>query len=95
MKKVIFGFVATAMFSTFSFANTPTLENEVVIKNENKVEAILVETDLEEDEIICTVTCSVTIDGITHTVSAGNWFSSCERAARRCNEKLLEISDWW
>ena len=92
MKKVIFGFLATAMFSTLSFANTPTLENEIDVKNENQIEANKKET--KKNETVCSVTCSRTIHGVTYTTEAGNWFSSCEGAAGRCEKKLDQISNW-
>lgn len=81
MKKVIFGFIATAMFSTLSFANTPTLENEIDLKNENKKEGA-----------VCTVTCSRVIGGVTYTTEAGNFLSTCEGAASRCEKKLDKLS---
>jgi len=39
----------------------------------------------------CTVSCSVTVMGVTFTATAGNWFSSCERAGIRCYEKLQSM----
>lgn len=41
-----------------------------------------------KDESVCRVTCSVTLDGITYTTSAGSIFRSCEGAADRCLWKL-------
>ena len=91
MKKVIFSFLATAMFSSFSFANTPTLENEIDVKNENQIEANKKET--KEDEAVCSVSCSITVNGVSFMAEAGNWFSSCERAGRVCVEKLEKALD--
>ncbi|OOV29418.1 hypothetical protein BXU11_05885 [Flavobacterium sp. LM5] len=89
MKKIIFGFFATAMLSATSFANTPTLENEFEVKSENQKECENQETEI--DEAFCTITCSVdTGDGITISATAGNWFMSCEKATARCYGKLLE-----
>ncbi len=39
----------------------------------------------------CTVSCSVTVMGVTFTTTAGNWFSSCERAGMRCYAKLQRM----
>jgi hypothetical protein len=90
MKKVIFGFIATAMFSTVSFANTPTLENEIDLKKENKM--VSKSSDEKKDETVCTVTCSRVIGGVTYTAEAGNWFSTCSGAASRCEKKLDQLS---
>jgi hypothetical protein len=92
MKKVIFGFIATAMFSTVSFAITPALENQIILKKENQTIKIKNENKKEETE--CNATCSQTVGGITYTTTAGNWFSSCERAERRCEEKLRQFLSW-
>lgn len=43
-----------------------------------------------KDKVFCTILCKVTVDGVTYTASAGNWFSSCSRAASRCNRKLIK-----
>ena len=89
MKKVIFGFVATIMFSVNGFSNTPVIENEMKFENEKSCKNNnLTETKSGLNESICSTTCSRTVAGITFTTSAGNWFSSCERAERRCQEKL-------
>lgn len=92
MKKVIFGFIATAMFSTVSFANTPALENEINLKKENQT--ITVTNENKKEETVCSATCSQTVGGVTYTTTAGNWFSSCERAERRCEEKLRQFLSW-
>lgn len=88
MKKVIFGFIATAMFSTVSFANTPTLENEIDLKKENQT----ISVTNENKETVCSVTCSRVIGGVTYTAEAGNWFSTCEGASNRCEAKLDKLS---
>lgn len=88
MKKVIFGFIATAMFSTASFANTPTLENEIDLKKESQV----VSVTNENKETVCTVTCSRVIGGVTYTAEAGNFLSTCEGASRRCEAKLDKLN---
>ncbi|WP_445452274.1 hypothetical protein [Flavobacterium sp. 25HG05S-40] len=82
MRKAIFGFIATAMFSTVSFANTPTLENEIDVTKENS----------KKVETVCSVTCSRVIGGVTYTTEAGNFLSTCEGAARRCEAKLDKLS---
>ena len=90
MKKVIFSFFTTVIISFASFANTPTLENDIEIKNENQIEVntLKVNEVVKNDETVCTITCSDTYNGITYTATAGNWFTSCRQAASRCLEKL-------
>lgn len=84
MRKAIFGFLAVTMFSTVSLANQPTCENEITIEKS----VINTAEDLKEDTV-CTAECSVTFaDGTTVSASAGNIFSSCERAMSRCFEKM-------
>lgn len=89
MKKVIFGFIATAMFSAVSLANTPTLENEIDLKKENQATTVVNEN--KEDETVCTVTCTaVMADGTVYTATAGNWFTSCSSAETKCKAKLFD-----
>ncbi|MEM0541268.1 hypothetical protein WFZ85_01445 [Flavobacterium sp. j3] len=98
MKKVIFGFIATAMFSTVSFANTPALENEINLKKENQI--VTVENENKEEsesskaktnETLCVMTCSFDLgDGLVITASAGNFLMSCEKALSRCIDKLIK-----
>ena len=38
MKKPIYSLIATILISLNCFSNTPTLENEIDVKEENKVE---------------------------------------------------------
>lgn len=38
MKKTIYSLIATILISVNCFSNTPTLENEIDVKEENKVE---------------------------------------------------------
>ena len=97
MKKVIFGFIATAMFSTVSFANTPTLENEIDLKKENQATIIKIENKEKSEsskaitnETLCVMTCSYDLgDGLVITASAGNFLMSCEKALSRCLDKLI------
>lgn len=83
MKKMIYGIIATVVFSFSSFAINPAFKrvNETKNTNQKKVK-------------ICTVTCSKTIHGVTYTTTAGNWFSSCDGASERCKKKLNQLSDW-
>ena len=92
MKKVFFGIIVTAMFSTLSFANTPALENEIILKKENQT--IIEKSKNKNEETLCTVPCSQTVGGVTYTTTAGNWFSSCERAARKKKKKLRQFLSW-
>lgn len=91
MKKVIFGFIATTMFSIVGFANTPTLEKTTELKKES---IMPLDKKGKEKGTICSTTCSQTVGGVTYTTTAGNWFSSCERADRRCEEKLRQFISW-
>jgi hypothetical protein len=91
MRKAIFGFIAVTMFSTVCLANQPTFENDTELKNEITTEKAVINTEKNSDEedAVCTAECSVTFaDGTTVSASAGNIFSSCERAMRRCFEKM-------
>lgn len=90
MKKVIFGFIATVMFSTVSFANTSTLEKEIDVKIDNQ--NVKVTENNKKEEAVCVETCSRVIGGVTYTTSAGNFLSSCEGALRRCEAKLDKLS---
>jgi hypothetical protein len=90
MKKVIFSVIATGMFSTISFANTPTLENEIDLKKENQ--ATTITNDEKKENTVCVITCSTTVNGVTYTTSAGNWFTSCNSAGNQCLRKLGELS---
>lgn len=78
------------MFSTVSFANTPTLENGIDLKNDNQATTIANEN--KKDDTVCTETCSRVIGGVTYTTSAGNWFSTCEGALSRCEAKLDKLN---
>lgn len=88
MKKSIFGFVATVMFSVVSFANTPTMDNEIDVKNENNIEK---KSQTVKEETVVTVTCTaIMADGTVYTATAGNWFSTTEGATARCKAKLFD-----
>lgn len=47
--------------------------------------------EVKEENIPCRVTCVRTVGDVQYVTSAGNFLSSCERAARRCQEKLDQI----
>lgn len=89
MKKLLFGLIVL-MFTGFCFANTPVLENE--IKFENEIQNFNFEIKKVEENILCTWQCSRVIGGVTYTAEAGNWFSTCEGAAERCEKKLDKLS---
>ena len=89
MKKLLFSLLLIA--SSFSFANTPIVENEIKLEGERQLFNLECERDKNE-EIICSTTCSRVIGGVTYTAEAGNWFSSCEGAAARCEKKLDKLS---
>ncbi|WP_445452273.1 hypothetical protein [Flavobacterium sp. 25HG05S-40] len=90
MKKLIFGFIATTMFSLSSFANTPTTENKTDLQKENQT--ITIKNENNEDRDICTITCSKTVGGVTYTTSAGGWLTSCNTAGNQCLRKLGELT---
>ena len=85
------------MFSATIFARTPNLptQESVLFEEECSLIDSGCENDLEkaEDGVLCTAECSITYaDGTTVTASAGNIFSSCERALIRCFEKLNKLT---
>jgi len=90
MKKLIFGFIAMASFTTASFANTSTLKNEIVLNKE--IQKVTVTKESKEDEKVCTVSCSRVIGGVTYTATAGNFLSTCEGASARCEKKLDQLN---
>lgn len=77
------------MSSTLIFGNeiSPNIKNG---EEQNKTSKCPEEVQTEDD-VVCTVTCSFTYNGITYTTSAGNWFSTCQGATRRCLGKLDSI----
>lgn len=86
MKKVLFGLFVLA--SSVSLANTPLAENELEID----ILTYNLESEIADEDIICSTTCSRVIGGVTYTAEAGNWFSSCEGASDRCEKKLDKLS---
>jgi hypothetical protein len=92
MKRLIFGLIVTTMFSTASFANTPTLENVVELQSENQVEVVKTIKQSTEESAVVTVTCTaVAADGTVYTATSGNWFTSEARATRDCKAKLFDL----
>ena len=93
MRKPIYSLIATILISLNCFSNTPTLENEIDVKEENKVEnsTLSKKEESKENESTCTITCSDTYNGVTYTATAGNWFSSCRTAASNCRQKLIAL----
>ena len=91
MKKMLFGLLTTVILSSSCFANTPTAENDIEFKKElqsKNNDSLKEEETKNEDVKVCTVSCSHTINGITYTAEAGNWFTSCRQASSRCLDKL-------
>jgi hypothetical protein len=99
MKKLFFA-LAFMLIGTFTFANNTKVKNEVqnssiiningitFYKSFNKDNAGLLTNDNTKSPL-CRVSCSVNLgNGIVFSASAGNFLSSCERAGRRCAEKL-------
>jgi hypothetical protein len=91
MKKSIYSFIATILITLNCFSNTPTLENDIDVKEKNQVEnlSLLKKVESKKNESICTITCSDTYNGVTYTATAGNWFTSCRTAAINCRSKLM------
>jgi hypothetical protein len=91
MKNFFLGFVATLAI-TASFAKTPIVENGLydVAKNKTSIENKnkLKKTQSPKNKDV-TVTCSVTVGGVTTTATAGNWFSTRAGATDRCLDKLM------
>ncbi len=98
MKNVFFA-MALMLIGTFAFANNSKTKNEVqnssiiningirFSKSFNKHNAELLANDNTKSPL-CSVSCSVNVGGVVFSASAGNFLSSCERAGRRCAEKL-------
>ncbi|QMU63644.1 MAG: hypothetical protein GKR88_04660 [Flavobacteriaceae bacterium] len=87
-------FAVLMLFSLSTFASNEK-ENDAKITNDtSKDVTISSESNTSNDSSLCRVSCTGTISTggvtITITVSAGNFLSSCERASRRCQEKLSD-----
>jgi hypothetical protein len=93
MKKTFFALMATLFISSLSYAN-----NELAKKNSEEKKNSTIEKTIEnrtkdsEKEAVCTISCSVTVNGVTYTTSAGGWLTSCKEAGNQCLRKLAELS---
>ncbi|QMU65195.1 MAG: hypothetical protein GKR88_13430 [Flavobacteriaceae bacterium] len=94
MKNVFFA-LAFMLVGTFAFANNTKVQNSSIIningitfsKSSTK-DNVELSTNDNTKSSFCRVSCSVNIGGVEFSASAGNFLSSCERAGRRCAEKL-------
>lgn len=80
------------LIGSFAFANNNENGNDNLKEEKKKIEIVSSEakessSTLVED--VCTVSCSITYNGITVSATAGNWFSSCSGAYDRCLDKLI------
>ena len=89
MKKLFLLGLFALSSSSLVFANNCVERKDVEKQPTKKVKKAQKDKD---DDSLCRVTCRATynVQGGTYTVetSAGNIFSSCERATTRCQEKL-------
>jgi hypothetical protein len=81
MKKMKKLFFTLTILMSFAFTNVSNDRSKVVLS----------ETDINNKNF-CTISCSRTVDGVTYTSSAGNWFSTCRGAWVRCREKLSKAT---
>ncbi len=77
-------FAVSVVSATDSTEKTLPVKGKSIVKNEKEKSV----KKGESEKTLCTVSCSMTHNGITYTTTGGNWLSSCERASRRCAEKL-------
>jgi len=98
MKNVFFA-LAFMLISSFTFANNTEVNNLFTNTSSITINGITFSKSLvkENDKLcnenvtklpFCRVSCSANIGGVTFSASGGNFLSSCERAGRRCAEKL-------
>lgn len=99
MKNVFFA-LAFMLIGTFAFANNTKGKNEVQNSSIININGITFSKSSDKDNVelltnddtkspLCSVSCSVNLGNeIVFSASAGNYLSSCERAGRRCAEKL-------
>jgi hypothetical protein len=98
MKKIFFTFTFM-LIGTFVFSNNTKLKIEfqnssIINLNGVKFSKSSFKEDVKffdnnfTNSSLCTVTCQINVGGVLFTASAGNFLSSCERAGRRCAEKL-------
>jgi hypothetical protein len=92
MKKLFIAFSAMFFFVSVVSA-TNGLEKTLPVKKKSivKIENVNLVKKTEAVKTFCSVSCSITYQGVKYSTSGGNWFSSCERATRRCSEKLHQI----
>ena len=83
MKKRVYSIGLFLLIASNSFAINPVKVNE---KKASQTKS--------KKEIVVTVTCSRTVNGVTWTTTAGNWFSTTEGANRRCESKLDAITQY-
>ncbi|CAM3800972.1 hypothetical protein FLGE108171_15430 [Flavobacterium gelidilacus] len=89
MKKLIFSLVATAMISSFGFANSGEPIKE---KKEVKTESKTSKENNQNVEEVKTATCSATIGGSTYTLEYSCFF--CWGGADNgCKAALLDSID--
>lgn len=88
MKKMLLTGICLLSGAVFMLASTGEVRSASNLSKELK------KSEIKKDKSTCSVTCSRTFDfqggTYTVTVSAGNIFSSCERATTRCQNKLEE-----
>jgi len=98
MKKLFFA-LAFMLIGTYTFANNTKVKNEVQNSSIININGITFSKSSNKDNVelltndntkspLCSVSCSVNVGGVVFSASAGNFLSSCERAGRRCAEKL-------
>lgn len=88
MKKYFMSYLGCLLVTSVGFSNNNPIKNKNV--KETKKE-IVQPTQKNKKEDVCTITCSVTENGVTYTASAGNWFTSCNTAGNQCIIKLGKI----
>jgi hypothetical protein len=89
MKRLILTFVATVFVTTIGFANN---NEPVKEKKLEKTEEISTVANFSKDEDVKTVTCSVTINGVTY-VTTYSCFFCWGGSDAGCKAQLLEHID--
>jgi len=100
--KTVFFALAFMLIGFFAFANSTKVKNEfqnssiiningiIFSKSSTKENVKLLSNDHTKSSL-SRVLCSVKVGGnVIFSAKGGNLFSSCERAGRRCAEKLAE-----
>ncbi|MFY0632060.1 MAG: hypothetical protein JXR05_17000 [Flavobacteriaceae bacterium] len=90
MKKLFIAFCA--MFFVVSVVSATDGTDKTLPKKKSivKIEKNEIIKKAESEKTFCSVSCTMTHNGITYSTTAGNWFSTCEGAARRCEKKLRQ-----